>query len=62
MSRHRLSAEEMLAGTRAALRSKKTPAAFRPALRKRVRELERKVGKGARRPVRRPRFLGWFDF
>ncbi len=60
--RHVLSLEEQRAGVTAALRSSKTPAAFRAGLRERLRELNRQLGMRKRKRVKRPRFLGWFEW
>jgi hypothetical protein len=60
MPRHSLSVAEQIAGVKAALRSKRTPHQFRPALHRRLRELEGKLKKSAPARVRRPKFLGWF--
>ena len=39
--RHKLTIEEQLRGVRGALENPRTPSQFRPALRRRLRELER---------------------
>lgn len=62
--RHVLSLEEQRAGVAAALRSAKTPKALRPALRRRLRDLDHRLRLSgrARKPARKPRFLGWFEW
>jgi hypothetical protein len=58
--RHRLTLAEQLAGISAALRSKKTPRGFLPALRRRKALLEKRVGKRTRRLPKRK--VGWVIF
>ena len=65
MARHKLSLSEQRAGIIAALKSKKTPAGFRPSLRRRLEALERELGKNGQKSSARgvsPKFLGWFKF
>jgi hypothetical protein len=57
-----LTLSEQIAGIKAALASKRTPRHLRPALRRRLRKLERALKDQSRVSVRRPRFLGWFEF
>lgn len=61
MARHKLTLAEQLAGIRAALASRRTPSRLKPSLRRRMADLERRVGKRADAKVRKPKFLGWFE-
>jgi hypothetical protein len=60
MPRHVLTLQEQRAGIEAALDSRKTPRHFRPGLKRRLKELDRKLGKGGR--GKKPHFLGWLQF
>jgi len=63
MPRHRLNLEQQKSGIEAALRSKATPRQFRAGLRHRLDSIKRELNsKGTRSRVRRPKFLGWFQF
>jgi len=65
MARHKLSLSEQRAGIAAALKSKKTPAGFRPSLQRRLEALDRELRKNGRGSSARgvsPKFLGWFQF
>jgi hypothetical protein len=59
MPRHLLTAAEQAAGVRAALRSKRTPRHFRPALRRRLHQLEKDIPKLGKKRSRPPKFVGW---
>jgi hypothetical protein len=58
--RHRLTLAEQLAGVSGALKSKKTPKHLLPALRRRQALLKKRLGRRARRPLRKK--VGWVFF
>ena len=60
--RHVLSLEQQRAGVVAALRSRKTPVAFHAGLRQRLQDLDRQLGTRKRKRVKKPGFLGWFEW
>jgi len=62
MAKHSLSLHEQATGIRAALASKKTPNRLRPALRRRLKELEQGLKTKSQKSTRAPRFVGWIEF
>jgi hypothetical protein len=62
MAKHSLSLREQAAGIQAALASKRTPNRLRPALRRRLNELEQALKKKSRKLTRSPKFVGWIEF
>lgn len=62
MAKHSLSLREQAAGIRAALASKRTPKRLRPALRRRLDQLEQVLKKKSQKRTGNPRFAGWIEF